>query len=246
MIVILENALIKLHMDGETEKSSQNIVEECDLMFISPDSYVELELKGKSAEEILVEIKSLKREIGRLRGELERAQTEELVAVGQDVALMMQRAYLQAAKDAYAKTGAVYHMSRAEEAAAKFEQDLLSLKRLEYSIGGFFGGYSSVQIDIANGKILNVAVIQPFERELPPVKQAPDLDDLLASLRKLHIEEWRHRYDSDILDGTQWGLKLTYTNGRRPREYTGSNNYPYNFEALQELIKGIAGPDFDA
>lgn len=216
-------------------------------MFISPESYVEMELQGKSAEEILIEINRLKREIGRLRRELEREQADELALVdGKDVALMMQREYLQAAKVAYAKTGAVYQMSRAEQPAAKFEADLLSLKRLEYSIGGFFGGYGSVQVDVADGKILNVAVTQPFGRELPPVKQVPDCDDLLASLRKLHIEEWRYHYDSDIVDGTQWGLKLTYANGRRPREYTGSNNYPYNFEALQELIKAIAGPDFDA
>jgi hypothetical protein len=216
-------------------------------MFISPESYLEMALKGKSAEEILVEIKSLKREIGHLRGELERDQENELALVdGKDVALMMQREYLQAAKNAYAETGAVYQMSRAEQAAAKFEADLLSLKRLEYSIGGFFGGYSSVQIDVAGGKILNVVVTPPFGRELQPVKQVHGLDDLLASLRKLHIEDWRHHYDSDIVDGTQWGLKLTYANGRRPREYTGSNNYPYNFEELQELIKTIAGPDFDA
>lgn len=216
------------------------------LLFFSPESYAETELKGKSADEILIEINRLKRAIGRLRHELEQTQANELVIVdGQDSALMMQREYLQAAKEAYAKTGAVYHLSQAEQAVANFEADLLALKRLDYSISGFFGGFHGIQIDVNHGAIINVAVTRPFGLVAPPVPQRNLPDDFLATLRQMHLEEWHHRYNSDILDGTQWEVKLTYANGSRARSYYGSNNYPYNFQAFQNLITTIAGPDFN-
>lgn len=239
----LESVLIEvLSNSGITIK-----IEVSALLFVSPEFYIETELEGKSADEILIEINRLKRAIGRLRHELERAQTDEpTVVAGQDAALMMQREYLQAAKDVYAKTGAIYHLSRTEQAAAKFEADLLALKRLDYSIGGFFGGFQEIQIDVNHGAIINVAVTRPFGLVAPPVPQSNLPDDFLGALQKLHLEDWRHRYDSDVLDGTQWELKLTYANGSRGRSYYGSNNYPYNFQALQKLMTTIAGPDFDA
>lgn len=40
----------------------------------------------------------------------------------------------------------------------------------------------------------------------------------------------------DILDGTQWELTIELSDEHKPFKTGGSNAYPYNFEALQELL----------
>ena len=50
------------------------------------------------------------------------------------------------------------------------------------------------------------------------------------------------RFGYVILDGTQWELKIEYSNGRKAFTSGGSNSYPYNFKKLTELF-GIEEAD---
>ena len=62
-------------------------------------------------------------------------------------------------------------------------------------------------------------------------------DEFLDGIRELHIGEWRTSYmNSDVLDGTQWELTVEFTDGHKPFKTGGSNAYPYNLDALQELF----------
>lgn len=48
-------------------------------MMISPEGYIESEIKGKSKEEILRKIRGLKQDIGRLRNQIENGSIEDIV-----------------------------------------------------------------------------------------------------------------------------------------------------------------------
>ncbi|WP_299818067.1 hypothetical protein [uncultured Pontibacter sp.] len=51
--------------------------------------------------------------------------------------------------------------------------------------------------------------------------------------------DWKRRYDSDILDGTQWELKV-----KAPRIHInsyGSNAYPENFGEFLVLLNRVLG-----
>jgi hypothetical protein len=62
----------------------------------------------------------------------------------------------------------------------------------------------------------------------------------------MYIGEWLRHYDPkrfgcDVLDGTQWSVIFEYNNGHKPVEFSGSNDYPYNFDDFIEIF----GLDYD-
>jgi hypothetical protein len=63
----------------------------------------------------------------------------------------------------------------------------------------------------------------------------------LEGIRGLYISEWRRTYDTrrfgyEVLDGTQWELKIFFSDGHKPVVKYGSNSYPYNFNKFLELL----------
>ena len=76
-------------------------------MMISPDSYVEFELKGKTREEALAEIESLKEEIRRLKKVIkEEPNSEEMMMHPMpDVKISVYEDYLDAAKKYFESMG---------------------------------------------------------------------------------------------------------------------------------------------
>lgn len=42
--------------------------------------------------------------------------------------------------------------------------------------------------------------------------------------------------NSYVLDGTQWELTIEFYDEHKPFKTGGSNAYPYNFDALKELL----------
>ena len=94
-------------------------------MMISPESYYEFELKGKTRKEILTCIRSLKQQMGSLKNRMENPHYEkELVCPTPDTELYWTREYLAMAKKAYAEAGGEYHESAAEKRAAAFLERL--------------------------------------------------------------------------------------------------------------------------
>ena len=48
------------------------------------------------------------------------------------------------------------------------------------------------------------------------------------------VKDWKEEcYNSDILDGTQWHIKFLEYN----KKYTGSNNFPANYEDVMSTIR---------
>lgn len=67
-------------------------------MMISPEGYIESEIKGKSKEEILRKIRGLKQDIGRLRNQIENGSIEDIVIEpSPETQLMCVREYLRRA-----------------------------------------------------------------------------------------------------------------------------------------------------
>ncbi len=76
-------------------------------MMISPETYYETKLKGRSCEEIMTQIRSLKREIGRLKRSIEEDTCEEHTVVCPDplTRIGFCREYLAKAVEAYEAAG---------------------------------------------------------------------------------------------------------------------------------------------
>lgn len=214
-------------------------------MMISPEGYYEEYLKGKTKEQIMSAIRGLKQEIGRLKNTMESPDygQEEIVHPSEDTRLYWTREYLERARQTYAEAGGTYTLSKSEEKAADFYSNINFICKITFSIGGFFGGYRSYVVELADELR---AYTKLWEDEEPLVLLDDDDEPFtkgtfIAALADLHIGEWRRRYSTQrfghtVCDGTQWELEFEYNNVHKPVRFDGDNSYPYNFERLKMLF----------
>lgn len=208
-------------------------------MMISPEMYYEMNLKGKSQEEILREIRSLKREIGHLKRSLEDTTTEvSEVCPSRLTMLKCNRDYLNRAIQAYEEAGGKYVMSKSEQKDREFNADLDSMSRLVFSIGGFFNGFETRTFTVKGDQVL-VNVEKSLITIGKDVKFTPYYKEgFIVGIKNLHIGEWKKTYDDPcVMDGIQWELEIDFDNGRKPINISGSNAYPYNFDDLKEFLE---------
>ena len=211
-------------------------------MMISPESYYEMNLKGKTAEQIMSAIRGLKNEIGHLKNVMEHPNygSEPIMCPSESTRLWCTREYLERAKIALAEAGSVYKPSQSELKTIEFENNLSAISKIVFTIGGYFGGYETREISLDCGDLqVNVQHSLPIEPEETAVPYGKD--EFMDELSRLHIGEWRGSYSPErfgyvVLDGTQWELEIHYNNGAKPFKSHGTNSFPYNFNEFQELL----------
>ena len=215
-------------------------------MMISPESYYEEYLKGKTKEEIMTAIRGLKQEIGHLKNSMENPynDTKTVMHPSEDTRLHWSRKYLDKAKQAYGEAGGTYTLSKSEQKAADFDANIDAICKITFSIGGFFGGYRSYVVELTDGL---KAYTKLCENEEPLSlwdeynEETFTKDTFMDALKELHIGEWRRRYSTErfgyvVCDGTQWELEFEYNNVYKPVRFNGDNSYPYNFDKFQMLF----------
>jgi len=208
-------------------------------MMISPESYYEEYLKGKTKEQIMTAIRGLKQEIGRLKKTIENpyAGINAVIHPSEETQIYWSREYLERAKEAYMEAGGKYTLSESEKRAADFNSNMDSIEKITFSIGG----YSSYIIELTNG----LKAYTKLWEDKEPLSLWDDYNEepftketIIEALKELHIGEWRRRYSTQrfgymVCDGTQWELEFEYNNGHRPVRFDGDNSYPYNFDKFQ-------------
>lgn len=214
-------------------------------MMICPETFYEMNLKGKTAEQIMTTIRGLKQEIGRLKNTVEHPEYECTMHPSERVRISCSRDYLERAKQALEEVGSTYVPSAAEKKAMEFDENVPFINKVEFCIGGYFNGYETrtytidgdkVHTNIEHSLILKPSNIGDFEIE------EMDKDYLLEALKDLHIGEWRRNYNTRrfgymVCDGTQWHLEIYFSNGHKPVKIYGDNAYPYNFDRVLELFE---------
>ena len=155
---------------------------------MSPDTYYEFELKGRSKTHILKEIRSLRKNIKNQKEIIEysRIKPTQWTAPSPFVGIEMNRLYLKEAKKALEELNEIYKPSRIEKKALKFNENINYLKSIRLEMGSFFEGYNTSKIEIS--KTDPVITITDFEDRLLnrfPVNKI----DFLKSLSNFYIDE---------------------------------------------------------
>lgn len=215
-------------------------------MMISPESYYEMNLKGKNAEQIMSAIRGLKNEIGHLKNVMEHPDygSELIACPSESTRLRCTREYLERAKVALLEAGGEYKPSQAELKAIEFDNNLSAIGKIVFTIGSFFGGCETRTISFENEELqVNVQYALPVAPKETPIDLLLPYNkaEFLNELSCLHIGEWRSKYNLrrfgyEVLDGTQWELEIHYKNGIKPFKIYGDNAYPYNFDEFKELL----------
>ena len=214
-------------------------------MMIGPEGYYEEYLKGKDADGVLRKIRSLKREINRLKRTMEHLDHKYVLHIhpSEETQLWCTRRYLARAKQALEEVGGVYQPTPSEIRVEDFDKNLQNIEKITLHIGGFFGGWCTYTVrldDHLHYWVDSMMIPTPTNFDIPedyPMTK----EEFLEELAGLHIGEWRKsytlkRFGMDVLDGEQWELQIDYNNGRKPLKIYGDNAYPYNFDKFKELL----------
>ena len=212
-------------------------------MMISPETYYEEYLKGKTPEEILKAIRSLKREITRLKNIAEQPDFGCIIYPSESVRISCSQDYLERAKLALKESGVEYQPTKSEFKAIEFDDNIPNIGKIIFSIGGFLCGEELVEVTITD----DTAELKYGRSYIPTTPddfdkiETIDKATFLEEFKRLHIGEWRKNYNTQrfgytVLDGTQWELEIHYSNNTKPVKIYGDNAYPYNFDRLKDLL----------
>ena len=115
------------------------------------------------------------------------------------------------------------------------------LIRFYFSIGGYFGGYGSIDV-VKNDNEIKYR----YEHDQNTIDEEYNLSkerwrEFINKIFDLKIYKWREKYyNNDILDGTQWELEMEFSGIENSKfESYGSNEYPYNWEKFEKIISNF-------
>ena len=210
-------------------------------MMIPPSIFYKMQLEGKSVEEIKTNIRGLKRRINHLKRVLEHPNYKHTFDPAEDVQLWCNREYLKVAIETLQAYGEEYHLTKAEQKALEFNDNILNISKIDFHIGGFFGPFIDVSV-IVEDKV-KFAIHKYGPTELPyERKEEYEKEDFFRYWDELFLGEWHKHYDlrkygMAVCDGTQWELTIEYNNGRKPFKSSGDNAYPHNFNRLLDFLE---------
>ena len=218
-------------------------------MMIDPESYYELYLEGKSAKEIQSAIDELKEHMTELKTSMEDPDYHSGILPSEKTILSCNRLYLERAIQALIEAGGVYKPSDEEIRADEFNSNIPFISQLTLSISEYRSPYHQTVIIKFDENDQPVREFISYNVLMPDVEDDPfyiyeeiDSREMFSeALLKLHMGEWLPEYDGERFgfateDGDHWTLDIEYDNGREPAGFSGSNDYPYNFDDLLEFL----------
>lgn len=128
---------------------------------------------------------------------------------------------------------------------ARFDNKTPEIKEIEFYFGGWTSPYGPVIIRFDGDKVMHYILHRGCDKssiDEDLVISSKTLDkskrEFLESLKNINIGLWAKEYSSieEIMDGSQWELIITYNNGKT-RNFSGSNDYPRNFDDLCRLVE---------
>ncbi len=212
-------------------------------MMISPEIFYRNELQNQPPEKIEKTIRNLKREINRLKREIENPHHVVDIDPDEKVQLAFYRLYLEHAFAAYKEAGGTYQPNQIERRVAAFDAAIPTITKIVFSVDSILRGYKTYTVTFAKSRVnlkLNFDFSSSVDLELN-TKHSLTKEQFLKELQNIHLGEWHKHYFRDFIDGTQWDLTIEYEDGRTVK-YDGSDTYPFSFD---EFYKLLGCEDFD-
>ncbi|MEM0331135.1 MAG: hypothetical protein QXW84_07155 [Archaeoglobaceae archaeon] len=117
------------------------------------------------------------------------------------------------------------------------------IKGLKASVGGYFGGYYHVTIDLTNLKTTWLFNEGGSEETSTRSIRTKTAEEFIKCLKEINPLNWKGKYiEPGVCDGTQWSIEII-TDERTVRKY-GSNKFPEEWKQFCKMIKRITGKEF--
>jgi hypothetical protein len=123
------------------------------------------------------------------------------------------------------------------------DKDYKNIKRIEASIGGYFGTSYTFKVEFDRGEVIWEASGDDFEPALMIQMDIEGMNTFIEAIRKCRVLSWKRKYvDLNVLDGTQWVLEIQYNDILIKK--SGSNDYPEEWDGFCEVIQKLTGKPF--
>ena len=197
-------------------------------------------LEKADKEGVLKIIRSTKQKLGWLRKKMEHPDynnCETMVSPSDLVVYKCERDFLNLAITKYIKLGGEYKEPKISIRDTKFNDRLEDISKITFYNGGFFSTDVKIVVDLLGDKPrFSSGTFNGLNEKETDIEK----EDFLYHLGELHMGEWRCHYSPErfgivVCDGEEWVLKIEYKDGRK-KTFSGMNAYPYNFDALLELL----------
>jgi hypothetical protein len=125
------------------------------------------------------------------------------------------------------------------------DKDYKNIKRIEASIGGYFGTSYTFEVEFDRGKVTWEAREDGILE--PGLILQMDTENIITfreALSKCRVLSWKNEYiDPNTLDGTQWSLDIEFDD--LCIEKSGSNDFPKEWKRFCKVIQKLTGKPFD-
>lgn len=160
-------------------------------MMIGPETYYEVNIKGKTREEILRKIAGLKREINRLKFAMEHPEYTVKMYPSESTILWCTRMYLERTIQALADMGQPYEPTLKEKRVIAFDDNIDNIKRVTFRIGGFFSPWRTYTVHLEDQVVFETeyTIMPPLEELAKDNEEEVTKEEFLSELRDLHIIE---------------------------------------------------------
>ena len=129
------------------------------------------------------------------------------------------------------------------EPRAGYNEAFSKIKAIKASVGGYFGGYYGVTIDLSNLETTWSFNEGKSEKISKKCIQITTANNIIKQLKIINLLDWKAKYiETGICDGTQWSVEILIA-GRTIRKY-GDNKFSDEWDLFCKLIKRITNRQF--
>lgn len=120
------------------------------------------------------------------------------------------------------------------------------IKAIDLDIGGHDTDLVKININLIEKTIVTQLL---RSRDESPYSYPLNDDNFLMLINALKYEikilNWKRNYvKSEILDGVQWNMIITFTNALKPIEIYGSNDFPNEWDTLSLILSKLIPKKF--
>ena len=117
------------------------------------------------------------------------------------------------------------------------------IKKLKASVGGYFGGYYYVDIDLITRRVSWSHWGDREEDTIHKTIRPATAKRLVDELKLVSLLDWKAKYiEPGICDGTHWSIELI-KDGRDIKKY-GNNKFPEEWDAFCSIIRWLVNKQF--
>lgn len=118
------------------------------------------------------------------------------------------------------------------------------IKAVKASVGGYFGGYYNVEIDLVNLKTTWIHWgVGEEEETVHKTLRETTANKFVNQLKMVNLLNWKAKYiEPEVCDGTQWSVEII-TDGQSIKKH-GDNKFPEEWDMFCKFIRNIINNKF--